>query len=217
VCPIPLLRPRTISYRGRLDDRLDVLNENVEERWDWLPAQQKRKRLRSTIQLKRRDPTIAGDHEARVDDWVVTNRELVPVVPSLLMVLVCCRGMAEPSLADAFHQRGTKFVLGVRLAPRPKQWAGYVSEFLTTCHNADFTQPVILDAFRKLMAKRTGTAAWPEPRLSIHPAVGLPDHQDEEGMILGAQNLPTIAGGSIEREWRRQNVPVMDDDSSDSS
>jgi hypothetical protein len=194
VCPVPLIRPGQPMYQSRVGDRLPDLMGSAEGRWDWLPAPGQLKRLRSTIQLKRYDLSVARDEEARVDDWVITNRELVPAVPSLLMVISACRGMAEPSLANAFHQRGTRFVLGVRLAPRPKQMLDHVNAFLAACHTADgFSEAGIINAFTKLMNRRPGAENWPEPCLSVHPVVGLGAHEYTPGMIRGAQNLPWVS------------------------
>ncbi|MBX7082032.1 MAG: hypothetical protein K1X88_22690 [Nannocystaceae bacterium] len=104
----------------------------------------------------------------RFGDASFANVGAVPTTPRYLWMMNSCRTMAEPSLADALHARGTWFVIGWIYAAAAHECRQAVCGFYTAWRDAGYDPDVVPALFR---AHFLQSFAGRGPTLSIAPAV----------------------------------------------
>ncbi len=160
----------------------------------WAPPVERQPELRSVVRYggpnnKNYAPYSAKQSReisktTRFGDESILDVDAVPSVPQYLWMMTSCRTMAEPSLANALHLRGTWFVIGWIFAAAAdecrKATTGFYREWTAAGCDPDLIPRLFLDHF--------GPFGERKPVLSVRPDVaqvlGIVGRQDEGGAIV---------------------------------
>lgn len=183
----------TAVYEG-VPEPLRSRDGRMERDAHWAPAEEDWPELRSVMRYGSpgnplyKKPTSsnisARDLSTRFGDESFQDLQAVPSTPRYLWMMSSCRTMAEPSLADALHARGTWFVIGWVFAAAAHECRNAEVGFYADWAAAQYDPDAVPELFRthfltKFAARR--------PLLSIAPAVALA--LDEDARIAAALDL----------------------------
>ncbi|MFO0636038.1 MAG: hypothetical protein U0168_24635 [Nannocystaceae bacterium] len=160
--PVPL---RTSEGKMKSDER-------------WYPTQQQWGAYRSVMRYgQRNNPNYKkyspqaneeGECTTRFGDASIANAVAVPTTPRYLWMMSSCRTMAEPSLADALHARGTWFVIGWIYAAAAHECRLAITGFYAAWRDLDYDPDAVPQLFRTHFLQPFARRG---PTLSIAPAV----------------------------------------------